>query len=176
MHFKQAGIIGYGESQIEYLKRLSSRNYDSFDPERKALLEGYSKTLASRFFDVGNYEDARRACAVGSIHDCGVNQRDADGMTGLYRAVNDGDPEQVSRLLDIGADVDVQTHEGRTALMRASYLGDVEMVRILLDSGADPLLQTFKWKYDAALYAAEQGHADVLDLLATKIEIGRAHV
>lgn len=43
----------------------------------------------------------------------------------------------VSRLLDSGADVNVQGGRYGTALQAASAGGDIDIVRLLLDSGAD---------------------------------------
>lgn len=69
-----------------------------------------------------------------------VNERDADGATALYRAVNDHRADLVSLLLLAGADPNLATNAGLTPLMAATPFFDMPGTRatmLLLLAGAD---------------------------------------
>jgi len=73
--------------------------------------------------------------------------RDAapDGATApsiqmLFRAVEQGNLAWTSRLLAIGADINVRNETGQTPLMCAAAKGYADMVQVLLQNGADPAL------------------------------------
>ena len=59
-----------------------------------------------------------------------------EGLVYLCRGDRGGNPDEVTRLLSLGADVNFQDHKGKTALHRASKAGFVPTLRILLDHGA----------------------------------------
>ena len=61
-----------------------------------------------------------------------------DGTTLLHWAVYYDDPELVSRLVELGADVQARNEYGATPLSQAAILGNPEVLQILLDAGADP--------------------------------------
>ena len=48
-----------------------------------------------------------------------VNERDRYGYTKLHRASEDGDYEEVRRLVEGGADVNIRDNAGWTAVMNA---------------------------------------------------------
>ena len=54
----------------------------------------------------------------------------------LCRGDRGGNPEEVRRLLSVGADVNFQDHKGKTALHRASKSGFVDAMQVLLKHGA----------------------------------------
>lgn len=75
--------------------------------------------------------------------------------------VNRGNPENVMRLIEQGADVNGRNVLENTPLMAAAYTGQADMVRLLLARGADKSLQGFDGK-TAQEMAAQAGHQEVL--------------
>jgi len=63
---------------------------------------------------------------------------------GLPKAVQNGDIEQVRRLLDKGEDLDARDFWGNTALAHAAHLGHAAIVRLLLAKGADPKIRNLR--------------------------------
>lgn len=59
----------------------------------------------------------------------------------LFRAVEQGNLSWTSRLLGMGADVNVRDGDGRTPLMCAAAKGYADMVQVLIQNGADPKLE-----------------------------------
>lgn len=62
---------------------------------------------------------------------------DSSELVYLCRGDRGGNPAEVRRLLDLGADVNHRDHKGKTALHRAAKAGFVKTMQILLDHGAD---------------------------------------
>ena len=58
----------------------------------------------------------------------------------LIYYTQEGSEEKVRRLLNSGANVNIQDHEGKTALMKAAVLGNFKILRILLNAGANTSL------------------------------------
>lgn len=54
----------------------------------------------------------------------------------IIQAASDGDPEEVSRLLGLGVDVNTKDKWGWTAMSMAAYGGHEEVARILMAAGA----------------------------------------
>jgi hypothetical protein len=54
----------------------------------------------------------------------------------LHKAAEEGKVEDVSRLLDVGAEINAVDSKGRTALYLACEKGHADVVRVLLDRGA----------------------------------------
>lgn len=67
-----------------------------------------------------------------------------DDLVYLCRGDRGGNPKDVQRLLDLGADVNHQDTKGKTALHRASKAGFVETAKILLENGASVDIEDFK--------------------------------
>lgn len=85
----------------------------------------------------------------------------------LIRAVQEGKPEDVVRLLGEKVDVNVRDQSGGTALMWAVALGRKDIVQVLLDHKADPEAAT----PDGAtplMAAAAAGYPAVVRLLLDK--------
>ena len=87
--------------------------------------------------------DARNA--KGTLEEAGVDAVDGDGLTPLHVAVSAWSWEpwkrkntayRVGRLLDAGANVNVQANEGATPLHYAAEKGAWEVARILIAAGA----------------------------------------
>ncbi len=81
----------------------------------------------------GDLESVRALVAAGAD----VNQRAADGSTGLIVAIVKHHPDIALFLLDKGADPNV-SEPGFTALHAASVTGQIPVVQALLDKKADP--------------------------------------
>ena len=80
------------------------------------------------------------------------------------RATEEGDLEEVRRLLESGAYIDAKDRYGQTALMNAAHAGNVELVRLLVERGAD-LDVTAKYNLSALMLALIGRHTEVARLL-----------
>ncbi len=87
------------------------------------------------------------------------------GVTPLLDASRSGDAAMVDLLLRSGADPGRAHPEGETPLLASARAGSVAAVRLLLTRGVDVnAAETFQ-KTTALMYAAAEGHLDVVDLL-----------
>lgn len=96
------------------------------------------------------------------------NQRRPRPLDGaLYEAAEQGDVEDVAKLLDAGADVNAALAGDGSPLIGAARRGRLETVRLLLDRGADPDLAV-SGDGNPLIMAAREGHGDVVELLLTR--------
>ncbi len=100
-----------------------------------------------------------------------LNQVNHLNWTALYVAIRDGHSETAARLIQAGAQVNVQTDTGATALlmaMLADFPTEQErymLTEYLLKRNADPNLQT-QWGTDALFYAVtERKDKNLIELL-----------
>jgi ankyrin repeat protein len=68
----------------------------------------------------------------------GIDKRNEQGETKLYRAAREGNVSAVKKLLRAGADPDIADSHGLTPLHQAAYWGEGEIVSLLLKAGAAP--------------------------------------
>ena len=108
-----------------------------------------------------NVEIARALVAAGAA----VDVANDFGITPLLHASRIGDAAMVELLLRSGANP-ARTHpEGETPLMAAARSGSVPAVRLLLTRGVDVnATETFQ-KTSALMWAAAEGHREVVGLL-----------
>jgi ankyrin repeat protein len=83
----------------------------------------------------------------------------------LYAAARNGHREVVEYLLDQGADVNARGVFGATALQWAAFNGHTGVVELLLARGADPDLRDSRFDADAAGWAHEGGHGNIVAML-----------
>jgi ankyrin repeat protein len=98
----------------------------------------------------------------------GINKRNKDGETRLYRAVKNGDIKTVKRLLKDGADPNIPNAHKLTPLHHAAYWGESEMVDLLLKAGADVKADNGRgWTalHSAAVSGGMKARRKVIDLL-----------
>ena len=96
-----------------------------------------------------------------------VNAR-VDGMTPLHLAVKAANPNVVSKLLQVGAEVDAKVEStGTTSLHLAALNGALEIVRTLLKAGANVQTKASDRLHRATpIYlAAQNGHKKVVEEL-----------
>jgi ankyrin repeat protein len=87
------------------------------------------------------------------------------GITPLLQASRTGDAPMVDLLLRAGANPSRAHPEGETPLMAASRAGSVAAVRLLITRGVDVnAVESFQ-KTTALMWAAGEGHTEVVDLL-----------
>jgi ankyrin repeat protein len=89
---------------------------------------------------------------------------DCLGQRAIHFASERGNERVVKRMLEGGADPNVQCHDKQTALHRAAWGGSKGMVHLLLSKGADPDIQDSKGWTPLHL-AAEAGNEVVVKLL-----------
>jgi ankyrin repeat protein len=94
----------------------------------------------------------------------GPNARSRQGWTPLIWAAEGGFEPTAAALIAAGADVNASSHAGLTALIRAAGRGHAEMVSRLLTAGAHATMAV--GGRDARAWAADAGHAAVLDALS----------
>ena len=87
-----------------------------------------------------------------------LDRTDYRGRTPLIRACEEGDLEQVQRLIDKGANVEA------TAMKKASLGGHAAIVELLIRKGVD-INDSRDWKTTALILASMGGHVDVVDCL-----------
>jgi ankyrin repeat protein len=88
------------------------------------------------------------------------------GVTPLALAAQNGNAEMISLLLDAGADPNAAAGAGETVLMTAARTGRPEVLSLLLEHGADPNATERAFSETALMWAAGQGHADAIRVLA----------
>jgi len=105
-----------------------------------------------------------------------VNAKDADGVTVLWMAAQNGHTEIVKVLLDKGADVNKRRTDGVTALWQAAWLGHTQIVKALLDKGADVNIKRRTDGATALMMAAQEGHLEIVKLLLeSKADVNAAN-
>lgn len=100
-----------------------------------------------------------------SITGGGIDKRNADGETKLFRAVREGNTSAVKKLLRAGADPDIADNHGMTPLHQAAYWGEDEIVSLLLKSGAAPNVDNGQgWTplHSAALAGGMKSRGDII--------------
>ena len=93
-----------------------------------------------------------------------VNARAGNGSTILMRYVWLDREDAVARLIERGAEVDVQDSEGDSALLGAALRGNAKIVQMLLAKGANPNVQN-KVGGTALMWAAIYDREEVAQLL-----------
>ena len=87
------------------------------------------------------------------------------GITALLQASGVGDSAMVDLLLRSGANPNKAHPEGETPLLAASRSGSVPTVRLLLTRGVDVNAAEKFQNTTAVMWAAAEGHVDVVDVL-----------
>ena len=84
----------------------------------------------------------------------------------VFLVIDEGDASVLSSLLSTDPEVHTKRNsDGWTPLIAASYAGDISCIQILLNAGAD-VKAVCKDADGCVHYAAAQGHADAITLLA----------
>jgi len=87
------------------------------------------------------------------------------GASPLAEAVRIANLEMTGMLLEAGADANVANEDGQTALMLAARTGNVAVARLLVQHGADVNKRESYRDQSAVMWAAAQGHADMVAFL-----------
>lgn len=129
--------------------------------------DGFTAVQFACFF--GQPEAAELLAHSGS--DLNAVSRNTMKVAVINTAAASGNGEIVRTVLDAGARPDHQQQAGYTALHEAAAHNNVTMTQALLNAGADRDIKSDDGKtaYDMA---SEKGHAEVLELLAKRGEVG----
>jgi len=87
------------------------------------------------------------------------------GASALFLAAEGGNATMLQRLLESGADPNLALPLGETPIMTAARSGTVQGVRHLIGAGADVNLSERSRGQTALMWAAAQGHHDVVQAL-----------
>ncbi len=90
------------------------------------------------------------------------------GASPLAEAVRVANLEMTGMLLEAGADANVANEDGQTALMLAARTGNVAVARLLVQHGADVNKRESYRDQSAVMWAAAQGHADMVAFLVSR--------
>jgi ankyrin repeat protein len=93
-----------------------------------------------------------------------MNATNATNSQKLIEAANSGNTTEVTKLIEAGANINIQDNTGATPLFRASFNGHLDTIKVLISWGADINIQdndglTPIWT------AIENGHTDVVKYL-----------
>lgn len=94
-----------------------------------------------------------------------VNVSDEYGDTPLTLSCTLVNVGVMQALIDAGADANAARWNGETALMIASRTGSVPGVKLLIDHGAKIDAVDLNHEQTALMWAAAEGHSDIVDLL-----------
>ena len=105
-----------------------------------------------------------QACKLDDENDAKMQMKGEVTMSEqLIYMTEQGETNEVSRLVMEDVDINAQDSIGRTAVMIATYNEDVETVKVLLDAGADVNIQD-DMKNSPFLYAGAEGYLEILRL------------
>jgi len=90
------------------------------------------------------------------------------GASPLAEAVRIANLEMTGMLLEAGADANVANEDGQTALMLAARTGNVAVATLLVQHGADVNKRESYRDQSAVMWAAAQGHADMVAFLVSQ--------
>ena len=90
------------------------------------------------------------------------------GASPLAEAVRVANVEMVAMLLEVGADANVANGDGQTALMLAARTGNVAVGKLLVEHGADVNRREQYRNQSAVMWAAAEGHAEMVAFLVSK--------
>ena len=97
-----------------------------------------------------------------------INEQDELGYTVLLLAASSGNAFVTKRLIEKGAFVTAKNTKGETALHLATSGGFRNCVKTLMEKGANPNAQTLNDLMTPLHYAAQQGHASLIEPLAVE--------
>lgn len=165
-HGAQAGAISYtGASALGAASGGGHRDVVRVLLDAKAPVDGARNGVAT---PLGLAAGGGHADIVRDLLAAGANPDAADRLraTPLLHAASGGYVDVVRLLLDAGASVDAATFAGTTPLMAAATSGKSAVAQLLIEAGADVDRRSVRGDETALMFAAAQGHADVITILA----------
>jgi len=143
------------DNDLQSVRALLAKRVNVNEPAR----DGSTALLWAAYHS--NLEMARSLIAAGSP----VNAPNHYGVTPLLQASRAGDAALIAALLKAGADAAATHPDGETPLMAASRTGSMEAVKLLLETGANVNAADSFQQETALMWAAAEGHADVIQAL-----------
>ena len=120
-------------------------------------------------------------------HEADPNLKTPQGNTAFLQTAKYPHAAVLKLLLQRGAKIDLQDDSGYTALIFAAYNGRADNVRILIEAGADLDAAVVAgapygrsriggdFAYDAEIYARQQGHPGVADIISAARSQSKRH-
>lgn len=94
-----------------------------------------------------------------------------DGRTALHLAAEHNEtPKVISRLVDMGLDVDAKDNNGETPLYRAVFSENAQAAEELLDNGADPTIVSDESKMSPRKLAVDRRNQIICQLLVSETD------
>jgi len=141
----------------------------SQEQQFKSLLEGVKSGEPDTVAEV--IRDWKRLEHSSEGHKTDINWRDGDGFSALHYASLSGDPDLVSRLIDLKADPNARNDDGNSCVHLAALAGKLNAVRVLVETGDahfDDVLNNAS--FTPLHMAAYAGHTEVVKFLAEELE------
>ena len=151
-------IASSARGDIEIVRTLLNASADVNARDRG----GYTPVL--RALEKSNLEIADLLLARPEIE---LNAQGASGVTVLMQYVGLNNEDMVRKVLDRGANVELQDSDGDTALHRAAQSGNVKILELLLAKGAKPDVKN-KVGGTPLMWAAVFGHHEAARTLLEK--------
>lgn len=151
-------IAASSRGDIEIVRSLLDGRADVNAKDRG----GYTPVL--RALEKSNLEIADLLLARPEIE---LNAQGASGVTVLMQYVGLNNEDMVRKVLDRGAQVELQDSDGDTALHRAAQSGNVKILELLLARGAKPDVKN-KVGGTPLMWAAVFGHQEAARTLLAK--------
>lgn len=99
-----------------------------------------------------------------NIPEVDINAKDKGYLTSLHQSIRYFHPDLMEKLLNKGANINIQTGEGKTPLIYAIEKNQQEVVKFLIKRGADITLKT-KVDNDAMFYAFSTCNQPIVQIL-----------
>ena len=163
LHYAVAGnhdqvvswLIQQGSHVEPYSERLVKFAINRNSPSLVQQLFDAGVDLSNQSLSLGNIDNQEIAELLqshGVLLDVNATDHGWPALVYVCRGDRGGNPKEVKRLLDQGADVNIRNQKNQTALHCAAKAGFAEATQLLLDNGADPNLRDSQG--DTPLHAA----------------------
>lgn len=156
-------------------KEITVNAYNGRETVANSTLEiGEIFAVGGMMVSISYYQPLHQAVADGELEavttllvngeDVNSTDKNYQGITALFVAVENGNVEIVETLLNFGAKIDVRDNSNRTPLMALDYNTSPDLIRLLLKHGAD--ISAVDDSGNTVLHAAaENDNSEIIEIL-----------